>query len=47
MLIIGNDSAANNKGNTTFSNQVPFDILNINRTTSPDLGAYQHITFEE
>ena len=24
-----------------------FDILNINRTSSPDLGAYQHITFPE
>jgi hypothetical protein len=47
MLIIGNDSAANGQGNTTFANQVPFDILNVNRTTSPDLGAYQHITFEE
>lgn len=47
MLIIGNDSAANGKGNTTFANQVPFDILNINRTASPDLGAFQHITFED
>lgn len=47
MLIIGNDSAANTKGNTTFANQVPFDILNVNRTGSPDLGAYQHITFED
>jgi len=46
-LIIGDNSAANNKGNTTFANQVPFDILNNNRTASPDLGAYQHITFEE
>jgi len=46
-LIIGDNSAANNQGNTTFANQVPFDILNVNRTSSPDLGAYQHITFEE
>ncbi|MCF7567973.1 hypothetical protein L3X37_06280 [Sabulilitoribacter arenilitoris] len=46
-LIIGDDSFAINKGNTTFSIQVPTDILNINRTTSPDLGAYQHITFPE
>ena len=45
-LIIGEDSAANNQGNTTFSSQVPFDILGVNRTASPDLGAYQHITFE-
>lgn len=46
-LIIGDNSAANNKGNTNFANQVPFDIINVNRTASPDLGAYQHITFEE
>jgi hypothetical protein len=46
MLIIGNDSAANAKGNSVFANQVPFDILNKNRTASPDIGAYQHITFE-
>jgi len=46
-LIIGDNSAANTQGNTTFANQVPFDILNVNRTASPDLGAYQHITFEE
>lgn len=46
-LIIGDNSAVNNQGNMTFSSQVPFDILNVNRTTSPDLGAYQHITFTE
>ncbi len=46
-LIIGDNSAANNKGNSIFANQVPLDILNVNRTTTPDLGAYQHITFEE
>jgi hypothetical protein len=46
-LIIGDDSAANGFGNIAFANQVPFDILNINRTSSPDLGAYQHITFED
>jgi len=45
MLIIGNDSAANNKGASIFAAQVPNDILNINRTAAPDLGAYQHITF--
>jgi hypothetical protein len=26
---------------------VPFDILNTGRTASPDLGAYQHLTFED
>ncbi|MEN3322259.1 hypothetical protein VP395_00840 [Mariniflexile soesokkakense] len=45
MLIIGEDSAAINKGLSTFANQVPFDILNVNRTATPDLGAYQHIVF--
>lgn len=46
-MIIGDDSAANNQGLATFATQVPFDILNVNRTASPDLGAYQHITFPE
>ena len=46
-LIIGNESAAINKGNAIFSSQVPTDILNMNRTASPDLGAYQHIIFED
>lgn len=46
-LIIGAESAAINKGNTDFASQVPLDILNVNRTTSPDIGAYQHITFPE
>ncbi|GAB1858181.1 hypothetical protein MHTCC0001_30180 [Flavobacteriaceae bacterium MHTCC 0001] len=47
MMIIGDASAANGQGNTTFANQVPTDIRNVNRTTSPDIGAYQHITFPE
>tara|TARA_R110002050_G_scaffold261556_1_gene401697 strand:+ start:227790 stop:229355 length:1566 start_codon:yes stop_codon:yes gene_type:complete len=46
-LIIGDQSAAINKGNSSFATQAPADILNVNRTTSPDLGAYQHITFPE
>ncbi|WP_034057920.1 hypothetical protein [Lacinutrix jangbogonensis] len=45
-LFIGDDSAANAKGNATFASQVQQDILGVSRTTSPDLGAYQHITFE-
>lgn len=44
-LIIGENSAAINKGISTFAIQVPFDILNVNRTSAPDIGAYQHITF--
>jgi len=46
-LIIGDNSAANGVGLASFATQVPFDILNMNRTNSPDLGAYQHITFSE
>ena len=46
-LIIGDESAANEEGLATFANQVPLDILNTDRTTSVDIGAYQHITFPE
>ena len=46
-FIIGETSAAINKGLSDFAAQVPFDILNINRTTTPDIGAYQHIIFPE
>ncbi|GAA4970164.1 hypothetical protein [Algibacter aquimarinus] len=46
-LIIGEESAAINQGLAAFAIQVPFDILNVSRTSSPDLGAYQHITFPE
>lgn len=46
-LIIGEESAAINKGNPIFATQVPADILNVDRTTTPDLGAYQHIIFPE
>ncbi|MCR8669291.1 hypothetical protein NO995_16505 [Aestuariibaculum sp. M13] len=46
-LIIGENSAAINQGLPGFASQVPTDILNVNRTTTPDLGAYQHITFPE
>ena len=46
-LLIGEESPANNKGLSSFATQIPFDLLNVNRTTSPDLGAYQHITFPE
>lgn len=45
MLIIGEKSEAINKGLSSFASQIPFDILNVNRTAAPDLGAYQHIVF--
>ncbi len=46
-LIIGQDSEANGNADVNTAQQVPFDILNITRTSLPDIGAYQHITFEE
>jgi hypothetical protein len=48
-LIISNESAANALGNTQTAQQVPFDILGINRstTTEPDAGAYESVEFEE
>ncbi|MFD0861824.1 hypothetical protein ACFQ1M_06370 [Sungkyunkwania multivorans] len=45
-FIIGDNSAANGQGDTTTASQVPTDILGVDRTASPDLGAYQHITFD-
>ncbi|MFH4968910.1 hypothetical protein V8G61_11960 [Gaetbulibacter sp. M240] len=45
-LIIGENSAAVNLGFLDFALQVPTDLLNVDRTTAPDAGAYQHITFE-
>ncbi|KJD34979.1 hypothetical protein PW52_12845 [Tamlana sedimentorum] len=46
-FIIGADSEAINQGFPLFANQVPFDILNEDRTASPDIGAYQHTTFTD
>lgn len=46
-LIIGQDSEAINSADINGASMVPFDLLNINRTISPDIGAYQHIIFEE
>ncbi len=45
-LIIGQESAGNGLGNLSGAMQVPQDILGENRTSSPDIGAYQHIEFE-
>jgi len=42
-FIIGQDSDAINKAKTSLFN---FDILGVDRTSNPDIGAYQHITFE-
>ncbi|WP_026753161.1 hypothetical protein [Sediminibacter sp. Hel_I_10] len=47
MMIIGDNSAANNQA--LFISDVPEDILGISRNNdpSPDIGAYQHITFDQ
>lgn len=46
-LIIGQKSDAVNNANASASAQVPFDILGVSRILNPDIGAYQHIIFEE
>ena len=46
-FIIGQGSEAIDNGDLNGALFVPYDILNINRTISPDIGAYQHIIFEE
>ncbi|MGV6845704.1 MAG: hypothetical protein ACWA42_06215 [Lutibacter sp.] len=44
-LIIGENSDAINQASNSGSQTVPFDILGVSRTGSPDIGAYQHINF--
>lgn len=44
-LRIGDNSAANAQGNPSFI--INSDIIGTPRTTPPDLGAYQHVTFED
>ncbi|WP_242158304.1 hypothetical protein [Aestuariivivens sediminis] len=46
-LIIGEESAGIGKGLPIFALQVPLDLLKVDRTITPDLGAYQHIIFPE
>lgn len=46
-LFIGDASDAKANANLSAAGQVPFDLLGVNRVTSPDIGAYQHIIFEE
>ncbi|WP_299277822.1 hypothetical protein [uncultured Psychroserpens sp.] len=45
MLMIGDDSAANGEGDPLFL--ITTDILGTTRTSPPDIGAYQHVTFDE
>ena len=46
-FIIGQNSDANGNASLIGAASIPFDILGVNRTTLPDIGAYQHIEFEE
>jgi hypothetical protein len=46
-FIIGENSAGIKKANIQGSESVPFDILGVVRTLPADIGAYQHIIFEE
>ncbi|GAB1307543.1 hypothetical protein KH5_02260 [Urechidicola sp. KH5] len=45
-LIIGEESAGVNTASLEDALLVPFDILGVDRTLAPDIGAYQHIIFE-
>lgn len=46
-LIIGEESDANGNADFITALSIPLDILGTSRTISPDIGAYQHIIFEE
>ncbi|WP_347174081.1 hypothetical protein [Polaribacter uvawellassae] len=43
---IGQNNSGINKALNSASQLIPLDILGTNRTSSPDIGAYQHITFQ-
>ncbi|MDY7395390.1 hypothetical protein UMM65_09070 [Aureibaculum sp. 2210JD6-5] len=45
--IIGENSDADGNADLNSALQIPFDILNVSRIATPDIGAYQHIIFEE
>ena len=46
-FIIGEASDANANADVPTAQKIPFDLLGVNRIVSPDIGAYQHIIFEE
>ena len=46
-LIIGENSDCIGQANTTGTTQVPLDILGKTRANPADIGAYEHIIFEE
>ena len=45
-LIIGDESGGKGLASPTDAMLVPEDILGVNRTSVPDIGAYQHIIFD-
>jgi len=47
MLFVGDDTAGKNNADGAAANLVPLDIIGTSRTTNPDIGAYQHIIFNE
>ncbi|MDG1804725.1 hypothetical protein [Flavicella sp.] len=44
---IGEESELINKGDITSAAKTPLDLIETDRTTAPDIGAYQHIIFPE
>ena len=46
-LRINQNSEAIELGSSVFAIQTPYDILNIDRTSNSDLGAYQHVIIED
>ena len=46
-FLIGDLSDAKAGADLSSAQQVPFDLLGVSRVVSPDMGAYQHIIFEE
>lgn len=45
-LMIGENSDCIEQADVQTAQNVPFDLLGINRINAPDIGAYQHMTFE-
>lgn len=46
-LIIGQKSSAIGKANPEAAAEIPYDLLGVSRILNSDIGAYQHIIFEE
>jgi len=46
-FIIGENSDAVDKADAETAQRFPYDLLGVSRVQNPDIGAYQHIIFEE